>query len=241
MKSAVWLLLVVWITPVALFADEANDPFEDWNRAIFSFNEKADRYVLKPVAEGYDAVTPAPVQAGIRNFFNNLGEPITMVNALFQGKPGKAARSLTRFVFNSTIGLYGLIDVAGGMGIEREKEDFSQTLAIWGVGSGPYLVLPILGPSDVRGLTGRIADRPLNPVQWQDEVGATELFVLNGVETRASLLGIESPAAADPYVLMRSAYQQRRDYDINDGIAVDLFLDDPFTEDEFSPAPSNAQ
>lgn len=217
--------------------DDPNDPFEGWNRAIFSFNEKADRYVLKPVAEGYDAVTPAPVQTGIRNFFSNLGEPITMVNALLQGKPGKAARSLTRFVFNSTIGIYGLIDVAGGMGIEREKEDFAQTMAVWGVGSGPYLVLPILGPSDVRGLGGRFADRPLNPVQWQDEVGTTELFILNGVQTRAGLLGIEPAAAGDPYVLMRSAYQQRRDFEINDGIAVDLFLDDPFLNDDLSDLP----
>ena len=232
MTHRLWFVLVLLLTSASTNANETNDPYEDWNRAMFAFNEKADRYVLKPVAEGYDAVTPAPVQTGIRNFFNNLGEPITMVNALLQGNPSKAARSLTRFVFNSTIGLYGLIDVAGGMGIERENEDFSQTLAIWGVGSGPYLVLPILGPSDVRGLTGRIADRPLNPVQWQDEVGATELFVMKGVETRASLLGIEPPKAGDPYVLMRSAYQQRRDYEINDGIAVDLFLDDELFLDE---------
>lgn len=229
--------LVLGSSVWASTTDDPNDPFEDWNRAVFNFNEKADRYVLKPVAEGYDAITPAPVQTGIRNFFNNLGEPITMVNALLQGKPGKAARSLTRFVFNSTIGLYGVIDVAGGMGLEREKEDFSQTLAVWGVGSGPYLVLPILGPSDVRGLTGRVADRPLNPVQWQDEVGATELFIVNGVQTRAGLLGMEPMAAGDPYVLMRSAYQQRRDYEINDGIAVDLFLEDPFLmDDESLPA-----
>lgn len=231
MKHGFWFLILALMAPVVSASDDVNDPFEDWNRAMFSFNEKADRYVLKPVAEGYDTVTPKPVQTGIRNFFNNLGEPITMVNALLQGKPGKAARSLTRFVFNSTIGVYGLIDVAGGMGIERDNEDFSQTLAIWGVGSGPYLVLPLLGPSDVRGLTGRVADRPLNPVQWQDEVGATELFVMRGVQTRASLLGVEPPSAGDPYVLMRSAYQQRRDYEINDGIAVDLFLDDEFFDD----------
>jgi phospholipid-binding lipoprotein MlaA len=231
MKHGFWFLVLALMAPVVSAAADVNDPFEDWNRAVFSFNEKADRYVLKPVAEGYDRVTPKPVQTGIRNFFNNLGEPITMVNALLQAKPGKAARSLTRFVFNSTIGLYGLIDVAGGMGIERENEDFSQTLAIWGVGSGPYLMLPLLGPSDVRGLSGRVADRPLNPVQWQDEVGATELFVMRGVQTRASLLGVEPPSAGDPYVLMRSAYQQRRDYEINDGIAVDLFLDDEFFDD----------
>jgi phospholipid-binding lipoprotein MlaA len=212
-------------------AEPLADPFESWNRAVFEFNERADRYVLKPVAQGYDAVTPEPVQQGVRNFFNNLGEPVTAINALLQGKPEKAARSLTRFVFNSTIGLYGLFDVAGGMGLEREDEDFGQTLAMWGVGSGPYLVLPILGPSDVRGLSGRIIDRPLNPVDWQDEVGQTELFVLNGVDRRAGFLGLEPVTAGDPYVLMRSAYQQRRDYKINDGIVVDLFLDDPFADE----------
>lgn len=212
-------------------AEPLEDPFEPWNRAVFEFNERADRYVLKPVARGYDAVTPKPVQTGIRNFFNNLGEPITIVNALLQGKPETAARSLTRFVFNSTIGLYGLFDVAGGLGLEREDEDFGQTLAIWGVGSGPYLVLPILGPSDVRGLGGRLIDRPLNPIEWQDEVGQTELFVLNGVDRRASFLGLEPMSAGDPYVLMRSAYQQRRDFKINDGIVVDLFLDDPLLDD----------
>lgn len=228
---SIFCLTLLLGAPTFANSDPDTDPFEDWNRAMFAFNERADRYVIKPLAEGYEAVTPAPVEKGIRNFFNNLGEPVTMINAMLQGKPSKAARSLTRFVFNSTIGIYGLIDVAGGMGIERENEDFSQTLAIWGVGSGPYLVLPILGPSDVRGLTGRVADRPLNPVAWQDEVGATELFVVNGVQTRAGFLRVEPEAAGDPYVLMRSAYQQRRDYEINDGIAVDLFMDDPFLDD----------
>jgi phospholipid-binding lipoprotein MlaA len=224
------LTLMVGTTAVAN-SEADTDPFEDWNRAVFAFNQRADQYVIKPLAEGYEAVTPTPVEKGVRNFFNNLGEPVTIVNAVLQGKPEKAARSLTRFVFNSTIGVYGLIDVAGGMGLERENEDFSQTLAVWGVGSGPYLVLPIVGPSDVRGLTGRVADTPLNPVEWQDDVGATELFVVDGVQTRAGFLGVEPDAAGDPYVLMRSAYQQRRDYEINDGIAVDLFMDDPFLED----------
>ncbi|MDP5325345.1 MAG: VacJ family lipoprotein [Litorivicinaceae bacterium] len=231
MKRLVMSSILVAAMCAPALAEPLADPFESWNRSIFEFNERADRYVLKPVAQGYDAITPEPVQQGVRNFFNNLGEPVTVVNALLQGKPEKAARSLTRFVFNSTIGLYGLFDVAGGMGLERDDEDFGQTLAMWGVGSGPYLVLPILGPSDVRGLSGRIVDRPLNPVDWQDEVGQTELFVLNGVDRRASFIGLEPATAGDPYVLMRSAYQQRRDYKINDGIVVDLFLDDPFADD----------
>lgn len=228
----VYFLLSMALTSMAVAEEQANDPLEGWNRAVFAFNERADEYVLTPLAEGYRFIAPEPVEIGVRNFFNNLGEPITVVNALLQGKPGTAARALTRFVFNSTIGLYGLIDVAGEVGIERKKEDFGQTLAVWGVGSGPYLVLPLLGPSDLRGLTGRIADAPLNPVGWQSDADEASLFVLNGVQTRASLLGLEPARIGDPYVLMRSAYEQRRDFEINDGIVVDIFLDDPFMNDE---------
>jgi phospholipid-binding lipoprotein MlaA len=229
------VIALLWV-PLVAHAETENDPFEGWNRAMFSFNQKADKYVLKPLAEGYQAITPAPVRKGVSNFFNNLGEPITAVNSVLQAKPGKAARSLTRFLFNTTFGLLGLFDVAGAMGIEHEKEDLGQTLAYWGVGSGPYLVLPILGPSNLRDLGGRVVDRPLNPVSWQDEVGMTEVLFTDGIQTRAQLLGVEPKSVGDPYVLMRSAYEQRRRYEINDGIVVDLFLDDPFLDD-----PSAAQ
>jgi phospholipid-binding lipoprotein MlaA len=229
------VIALLWV-PLVAHAETENDPFEGWNRAMFSFNQKADKYVLKPLAEGYQAITPAPVRKGVSNFFNNLGEPITAVNSVLQAKPGKAARSLTRFVFNTTFGLLGIFDVAGAMGIEREKEDLGQTLAYWGVGSGPYLVLPILGPSNLRDLGGRVVDRPLNPVSWQDKVGMTEVLFTDGIQTRAQLLGVEPKSVGDPYVLMRSTYEQRRRYEINDGIVVDLFLDDPFLDD-----PSAAQ
>ena len=229
-RAICYVIALLWM-PLVAHAETENDPFEGWNRAMFSFNQKADKYVLKPVAEGYQAITPAPVRKGVSNFFNNLGEPITAVNSVLQAKPGKAARSLTRFVFNTTFGLLGIFDVAGAMGIEREKEDLGQTLAYWGVGSGPYLVLPILGPSNLRDLGGRVVDRPLNPVSWQDEVGMTEVLFTDGIQTRAQLLGVEPKSVGDPYVLMRSAYEQRRRYEINDGIVVDLFLDDPFLDD----------
>jgi phospholipid-binding lipoprotein MlaA len=236
MIRVIWCVVTLFCAPLVAHAETENDPFEGWNRAMFSFNQKADNYVLRPVAEGYQAITPAPVRKGVSNFFNNLGEPITAVNSVLQAKPDKAARSLTRFVFNTTFGLLGLFDVAGAMGIEREKEDLGQTLAYWGVGSGPYLVLPILGSSNLRDLGGRVVDRPLNPVSWQDEVGMTEVLFTDGIQTRAQLLGVEPKSVGDPYVLMRSAYEQRRRYEINDGIVVDLFLDDPFLDD-----PSAAQ
>lgn len=231
MMRAIYLVIALFGMPALAMAEAENDPFEGWNRAMFSFNQKADKYVLKPVAEGYQAVTPAPVRKGVSNFFNNLGEPITAANSVLQAKPGKAARSLTRFVFNTTFGLFGIFDVAGAMGIERENEDLGQTLAYWGVGSGPYLVLPVLGPSNLRDLGGRFGDRPLNPISWQDEVGTTEMLISDGIQTRAQLLGMEPKSVGDPYVLMRSAYEQRRRYQINDGIVVDLFLDDPFLDD----------
>jgi phospholipid-binding lipoprotein MlaA len=231
MIRAICCVVALFFAPLVAYAETENDPFEGWNRAMFSFNQNADKYVLKPVAEGYEVVTPAPIRKGVSNFFNNLGEPITAVNSVLQLKPGKAARSLTRFVFNTTFGLLGIFDVAGAMGIERENEDLGQTLAYWGVGSGPYLVLPVLGPSNLRDLGGRFVDRPLNPISWQDEVGTTELLIGDGIQTRAQLLGMEPKSVGDPYVLMRSAYEQRRRYEINDGIVVDLFLDDPFLDD----------
>ena len=231
MIRAICCVIGLSFAPLVAHAETETDPFEGWNRAVFSFNQKADKYVLEPVAEGYQAVTPAPVRRSVSNFFNNLGEPITAVNSVLQAKPSKAVRSLTRFVFNTTFGLLGLFDVATAMGIEREKEDLGQTLAYWGVGSGPYLVLPILGPSNLRDLGGGVVDRPLNPISWQDEVGMTELLVGNGIQTRAKLLGMEPKFLGDPYILMRSAYEQRRRYEINDGIVVNLFLDDPFLDD----------
>ena len=111
------LCLLLIFTSAPLFASESTDadPFEEWNRVIFSFNQKADQYVLKPVAKGYQAVTPAPVRKSVSNFLNNLGEPITMINSVFQAKPGKAVRSMTRFVFNTTFGIFGIFDVAGAM------------------------------------------------------------------------------------------------------------------------------
>ena len=233
MTRSFYFVVTLLFSSGLAFGETETDPFESWNRAMFAFNQKADSYVLSPVAKGYRAITPKPVRTGVSNFFNNLGEPITAVNSVLQAKPGKAVRSLTRFIFNSTIGLFGLFDVAGAMGIEREREDLGQTLAYWGVGSGPYLVLPILGPSNLRDLGGRIGDRPLSPVDWQDEVGVTELMIADGIQTRAQL-PMELKSVGDPYVLMRSAYEQRRRYEINDGIVVDLFLDDPFLDETSS-------
>ncbi|MEK7787875.1 MAG: VacJ family lipoprotein, partial [Chloroflexota bacterium] len=127
--------------------DSSRDPLEGFNRAMYTFNDKFDRYLLKPVAKGYRAITPKPVSKSISNFFRNLHDPGIMLNNLLQGKPGQAASDLGRFLVNSTVGIAGLFDVATKWGLQKHNEDFGQTLAVWGVGDGPYLVLPFFGPS----------------------------------------------------------------------------------------------
>lgn len=134
------------------------DPFEGFNRRMYYFNAKADEYVLLPIVKGYQAIAPAPVEKGVSNFFSNLGELPTLANALLQLKFGVAATSFGRFALNSTVGLAGLFDVASPIGLKPQNEDFGQTLGYWGVGSGPYLVLPLLGPSSVRDATGLAVD-----------------------------------------------------------------------------------
>ena len=137
------------------------DPFESYNRAMFSFNEGLDEYLLRPVAEGYDAVMPKPVKTGISNFFSNIGDLFVILNDLLQFKFKQAIEDTSRFIFNSTIGLYGLIDVATPMGLPKHDEDFGQTLATWGVGDGPYIVLPFFGPRTMRGTAGFVAESVL--------------------------------------------------------------------------------
>src|SRR3990172_4959432 len=180
--------------------DNARDPLEGFNRAMYTFNDKLDRYVLKPLAKGYRAITPAPVSKSISNFFSNLHDPAIMLNNLIQGKPKQAASDLGRVLVNSTIGIAGLFDVASKMGLEKHNEDFGQTLAVWGVGDGPYLVLPFFGPSNVR-------DGAALPVET--------------IYRRAQLLHasdiLDQAAGQDPYVFVREASRQRRRNLIYDG------------------------
>lgn len=198
-----------------------DDPWEGFNRSIFAFNETLDAWVLKPVAKGYDAVTPAPVRVGVTNFFGNLGDIWVGTNNLLQGKPRDAASDLGRFVVNTTMGVAGLIDVASPMGLDKHGEDFGQTLAVWGVRSGPYFMLPLLGPSTVRDTGGVVVDLGANAVNLFDPESAR--YMLNGlnlINTRAEMLPgdkVIAEAALDKYSYFRSAYLQRRHYLIHDG------------------------
>lgn len=204
-------------------ATQANrDPLEGLNRGIYKFNDVADKAVLKPVAGAYKAVLPSPVRTGVNNFFDNLSTVVTLVNDLLQFKFSKAMDDAGRFVINTTVGLGGLIDVASMDGVPKNNEDFGQTLGHWGVGSGPYLVLPFVGPSSLRDATGFAVDTSLfDPIyQINDVRTRNQLYIVKFVDTRAQYLpasDLLDEAALDPYAFMRDAYLQRRESQVHDG------------------------
>lgn len=223
----------------------AYDPFEPVNRAVYAFNEGIDRFLAKPVARGYRAVVPRPVRRGVSNFFANLWEPSIMVNNLLQGKFTHAASDLGRFLANSTLGIFGLFDVASGMGLERHNEDLGQTLGVWGFGEGPFLVLPFFGPSNIRDGTGLYGDLQMYPpTHLNDESTRWTAYVLDAVNTRAQLLDageiLEQAAGQDPYVFVREAYILRRRSLIRDGMDQPAPLDPSIFEEEPPPAEPDA-
>jgi phospholipid-binding lipoprotein MlaA len=193
---------------------DARDPLEPLNRSIYEFNEGVDRAIVKPVATAYVDVMPSPVRAGVGNFFDNLRDAWSAVNAALQARPREAAENTMRFAVNTTMGLAGVLDVASEMGIERTTLDFGQTLGRWGVPPGPYLMLPLLGPSTLRDTAALPVDRQGNPVSSVGHVQTrNELTVLRLVDTRASLLRageMLEGAALDRYSFVRDSYLQRR-------------------------------
>ena len=201
------------------------DPYEDMNRRVQAFNDTADRIVLRPVARGYSTVLPDPIEQMITNFFNNLGEPLVALNQLFQGKLNMATADSGRFLINSTIGVVGLFDVAEQMGLARHEEDIGQTLAVWGVEQGPYIVLPLFGPSSIRGAFDRAAAGSVFAPRYIDHVPTrNSVYTTWVISQRAGLLSTERLLRGDRYLFMRDAYLQRRDYLINDGVVDDPFL-----------------
>lgn len=191
------------------------DPFEPFNRVTSSFNTGIDRLVFKPAAQAYQAVVPKPVSNSVSNFFSNLGDPWTAINQLLQGRVQTAGKDTGRFLVNSTIGLGGLFDVATGMGLPKHREDFEQTLAVWGVPQGPYIVLPMLGPSSARGLIGQYAgnfsDNIGQPITYVNDVPVrNSLFFTLLMSMRAAQLDRPSPPPQmDVYALTRDFYLQR--------------------------------
>jgi phospholipid-binding lipoprotein MlaA len=206
------------------------DRFEGFNRAMFAFNMKLDRWFLRPVTKGYDAAVPGFAKTGVSNFFDNLGEVSNIVNDVLQWKWKQAGNDTGRLLINSTVGVFGLFDVASPMGLkESEGEDFGQTLSKWGVAQGPYIVLPFFGPSTIRDGVGMPVEYVLNPVTHvEDQAAQNSLQALGLVDTRHGLLELEELVTGDQYIFIRDAYLQRREYLINDG---ELELE--FDEDEF--------
>lgn len=201
---------------------DPRDPFERVNRSVYRFNDALDRGVARPVAKGYVKVTPAPVRSGVSNFFRNINSVTVIANNLLQAKPKAFATETLRLVVNTTIGIGGLFDPASQMGIPAGDEDFGQTLGRWGVKAGPYVMLPFLGPSTVRDTVGLVGDQFTDPKYYlaKDFWVKAGLTVASLIDTRAGLLGTDEVLARsfDPYVFMRNAYLQRREFQVRDGV-----------------------
>ena len=225
MKFFYLLIFIFFIYDIS--ANEINDPYENLNRKTYQFNENLDEKIAKPIAEIYSNFPP-PIKSGVTNFFNNLEEVDTFINQLLQGKPKESLNDLTRFIINSTIGLAGFIDVASKIGLERHEEDFGQTLGVWGVGQGPYIMLPVLGPSTLRDTLSRPVSSFLSVTFHMTEADVNiALKSIDAIETRERLLEVESLLSGDKYSFVKDAYIQSINYEVKDGIdVVDEFIDD---------------
>ena len=197
---------------------EAEDPWENFNRGTFSFNQKFDKYLLAPLAKGYRFVFPSEIRTGVRNFMNNLSEPWSSINSALQGNFKNTGNTLARFVINSTLGILGIFDVATEIGFEKQKEDFGQTLAVHGVGPGPYLVLPFLGPSTVRDAIGKVTSIYADPITLALERNNKDEWIwigmaVKGIDFREqNLEKIDNlnATSVDFYATLRSLYLERR-------------------------------
>lgn len=214
-------LVILCFSGCATTGGDPRDPLEGMNRGFYSFNEAMDNVLFDPIGNVYNTVVPKPINKGVTNFFSNLGDIAVVVNDILQLKIDQALSDATRFIFNSTIGLAGLVDVSTVMGLPKHDEDFGQTLATWGIGAGPYLVFPFFGPSTVRDATGFVVDAGLlNPVFY---IGNTELkaslLALNYVDFKSDLLSAKElldEAALDEYEFTKNAYFEKRASQIND-------------------------
>ena len=197
------------------------DPIEPINRGIYSFNSTFDHYLFKPIAKGYDAVVPGPIKTGVTNVFQNVSDVQSLVSDALQLKGAKFGDDLGRVMLNTTFGIGGIFDLATPMGIERGDEDIGQTLGYWGIGAGPYLVIPFLGPSSLRDAVGRYGDSKISPLSYVSSVPVrNSLTGLSVVDARVGLFPAEdllNQASMDKYTFLRSAYLQRRQSLVLDG------------------------
>jgi phospholipid-binding lipoprotein MlaA len=222
------LLVVLVCAPVTSVAEQ--DPWQGLNRNIFEFNEWTDRHILRPTAVAYTNYIPGFVRSGVGNVFDNVATPVISLNQLLQGKPKASASDFGRFLINTTLGLGGLFDIASKTGLAKHQEDFGQTFGVWGAGTGHYIVLPFLGPSNVRDSFGLAVNSVLNPIRLispvEDRALVTALYV---VDVRADLIGVDELVMGDRYLFRRDTYLQSRAFQINDGVGDE----DPFADDGF--------
>ena len=227
MKSNKYILIYLSIL-ISFQSYGAEDPFEDYNRKIWAFNEFLDDNFAKPTAEIYTSIAPDFFEIAMSNFFRNLNELDNTANQLLQGKPLLAANDFSRFLINSTLGFGGLIDVGSSFGLERHDEDFGQTLGVWGVSSGPFLMIPIYGPSTPRGLAGRSVSSVLSGTFAIEETDARlGITALDALETRARYLEVETLIIGDRYSFIRDSYMQYQEFESSNGEdQPDDFVDD---------------
>lgn len=222
------VLLILLSSPgVSLGEEDKNiDPLEAFNRPMFVFNDGFDKYLVRPIAVGYDFVMPDFAQAGVGNFLLNLLDANAAVNSVLQGKFGLAVQGSGRFLVNSTFGLLGLIDVATPMGIDKYRTDFGHTLAVWGVPSGPYIMVPLMGPRTFRSGAGSAVDAFASLTQAIDHVPTfNTLIAVDLVDIRAGLLRVDDLISGDRYIFVRDAYLQQRNQLTGDGVVDDSFSD----------------
>ena len=233
--------VLAWATPQAALAqDRGADPWMSANRGIFRFNDALDRWALEPVAKGYDFVLPDRVQGWVTNFFANLWFPVVFTNCVLQAKPHEATQSLARFMLNTTIGVGGFGDPATRLKVPAPDEDFGQTLGFWGVGTGPYVVLPLFGPSNVRDTFGRVADSANRVwpyfVPWWASYGAGALEVIDTRERYLESVKDLRESSVDYYAAVRDAYTQHRAALVEDRVGTsDEKKDRPSQDDLYFP------
>ncbi len=224
-QSAVFvLLLCVFVSDGA--AAQTNDPWRNTNQRIFKLNDYFDQLIVRPVAASYNLFIPRIARQGIGNFFSNIDDINVFVNDLLQLKLDAAMNDSGRLLVNTTLGLGGVLDVASGFGLYKNEEDFGQTLGRWGVGAGPYVMLPVFGASNVRDSFGLVLDTLFNPIQYHDDESfRLTLFLVKETDSRSGLLALDELIIGDRYLFVREAYVQRREYLVTDGQVEDDFGD----------------
>tara|TARA_X000000368_G_scaffold347701_1_gene287286 strand:- start:6 stop:701 length:696 start_codon:yes stop_codon:yes gene_type:complete len=220
-----FLIIVLFLSYFSILKSEV-DPFQNLNERTHKLNQSLDESIATPIAKLYRKVTPDFVEVGVTNFTDNIEDVNIALNNLLQAKIKEGLSDILRFTINSTIGVLGFFDVASSIGLQKHSEDFGQTLAVWGVSDGPYIVLPVLGPSSLRDTLARIPEAFMTPLLLIDHHRTSyELTAIDLLDKRARYLGLESIALGDEYLFYRDAYFQSREFDINDGVIEDDFDD----------------